>query len=489
VFCITLIGRFRIKILPFKAIDMRTILSLVVFTTIFAAPVLADDFHASAAQNWHQWRGPNANGTADLANPPVEWDESKNIKWKVEIPGKGTSTPIVWQDRVFVLTAIKTERQKEGTETVEVAAQQTAQRERPENRGRRGEGGRRRGGRGRFGGGPPPTNFYQFAVICYDRESGKQIWQQIAADEVPHEAGHNTNTFASYSPTTDGQRLYVSFGSHGIFCFDMDGNPQWNRSFGKMRTAASFGEGSSPALHGDTLVVPWDHEGDSFIVALDAKTGKDKWKVDRDERTTWSTPFIVEYDGRTQVVTNGAKRVRSYDLATGELIWECGGQTGNPIPSPVRQDDLVVCMTGWRASAIYAIPLNATGDITDSDKIAWNNTEAAPYVPSPVLYEGQLYFTKSRDGILSSRDAKTGDELIGQTRLPGIRTLYASPVAAADRIYFTGRGGTTLVLKHGPELDVIATNKLDETIDASPALVGNELFMRGEKHLYCIAAK
>jgi outer membrane protein assembly factor BamB len=269
----------------------------------------------------------------------------------------------------------------------------------------------------------------------------------------------------------------------------MDGNPQWNRSFGKMRTAASFGEGSSPALHGDTLVVPWDHEGDSFIVALDAKTGKDKWKVDRDERTTWSTPFIVEYDGRTQVVTNGAKRVRSYDLATGELIWECGGQTGNPIPSPVRQDDLVVCMTGWRASAIYAIPLNATGDITDSDKIAWNNTEAAPYVPSPVLYEGQLYFTKSRDGILSSRDAKTGDELIGQTRLPGIRTLYASPVAAADRIYFTGRGGTTLVLKHGPELDVIATNKLDETIDASPALVGNELFMRGEKHLYCIAVK
>lgn len=461
---------------------MKSIISLVVLTSIFAPRLLANDFYALSAHNWHQWRGPNANGASDSANPPVEWDESKNIKWKVEIPGKGSSTPIVWQDRVFVLTAIQTDRQIEGA--AGAAEQQTAQQEPPAERGRRG-----RRGRGRFGGGPPPTNFYQFVVICYDRQTGEQIWQQIAAEEVPHEAGHNTNTFASYSPTTDGENLYVSFGSRGIYCFDMDGNPQWNRNFGKMRTTAQFGEGSSPALHGDTLVVPWDHEGDSFIVALDAKTGKEKWKVDRDERTTWSTPLFVEYNDRTQVITNGANRVRSYDLATGELIWECGGQTGNPIPSPVRHDDLVVCMTGWRRSAIYAIPLNATGDITDSDAIAWHNTEAAPYVPSPVLYKGQLYFVKNRDGILSSREAKTGDELIGQTRLPGIRSLYASPVAAADRIYFTGRDGTSLVLKHGEKLDVLATNKLDEGIDASPALVGNELLLRGEKHLYCIVAK
>ena len=163
-------------------------------------------------------------------------------------------------------------------------------------------------------------------------------------------------------------------------------------------------------------------------------------------------------------------------------------QASNPIPSPVMYEGLVYCMTGYRGYAIYAIPLNAQGDITDTDKIAWHAKEAAPYVLSPVLYKGQLYFTKSRNAVLLSRDAKTGDMLIDETRLPGIDSFYASPVAAADRIYFTGRNGTTLVLKHGPELDVLATNKLDEGIDASPALVGSELFLRGEKHLYCIAA-
>ena len=460
---------------------MRQIVFALAILQLGAQLALAENFSDIAARNWHQWRGPNGDGVSDSANPPIEWSETKNIKWKVEIPGKGTATPIIWGDHVFVLSAIKTDRQKEGTQ---VAAQtESPRQEQPQ--GRRGG----RSGRRGFGfGAPAPTNHYQFVVICFDRKTGKQMWQTVATEEVPHEAGHETNTFASASPTTDGQFVYASFGSRGIYCFDMEGNLQWDCDFGEMRTAARFGEGSSPALRDDTLVVPWDHEGDSFIVALDAKTGKEKWKVDREEGTTWATPFIVDYDGRTQVVMHG-RQVRSYDFATGELIWECGGQASNPIATPVVHDGLVFCMTGHRGFAIYAIPLSARGDITDSGTIAWHTKEAGPYVLSPVVYKGQLYFTKARNGVLLSRDAKTGEPLIDETRLPGIDQLYASAVAAADRIYLTGRSGTTLVLKHGHEFDVLASNTLDEGIDASAALVDNELFLRGESHLYCVAVE
>ena len=254
-----------------------------------------------------------------------------------------------------------------------------------------------------------------------------------------------------------------------------------------MTTRNQFGEGSSPALHKGTLVVQWDHEGDSFIVALDALTGEEKWRQPRDEQTTWATPLITVYDGHAQVIANGANRVRSYDLDSGELIWECGGQVGNPIPTPVRFEDNVIVMTGFRGNAIYSIPLSAKGDVTDSDTITWHEGDAAPYVPSPLLYKGQLYFVKSNNGVLVSRDAKSGELIIDQTRLPGISSVYASPVAAADHIYLTSRDGATIVLKHGKSLEVIATNKLDDPIDASAAIVKDEIFLRSRSHLYCIS--
>ena len=268
----------------------------------------------------------------------------------------------------------------------------------------------------------------------------------------------------------------------------MNGTEIWKRDLGDMQTRNGFGEGSSPTLHGNTLVVPWDHEGPSFIAALNAATGETRWKVDRDEPTTWATPLVVEHAGRTQVITNGTVRVRSYDLATGELIWECGGQATNPIPSPVALDGVAFCMTGYRGYAVYALPLDATGDISDTQRILWHRTDTGPYISSPVLYGGQVYVTKSREAILSSFDAKSGTPVFGPRRLPGLGKLYSSPVATADRIYFTDRNGTTLVIKHGTELDVLATNKLDEGIDASLAIVGDQLFVRGERHLYCIAA-
>ena len=418
------------------------------------------------ADNWHRWRGPNADGSSDTANPPTTWSETENIKWKIDLPGYGSSTPIVWEDKIFVLTAIKTDRQRESDQKRPKATL---------------------GNLLRAGVRPVQTHFHQFVVLCYDRQSGSELWRTVATEAVPHESGHKTNSFASYSPVTNGKHLFVSFGSHGVYCFDMQGNKIWEKQLGTMSTQMGYGEGSSPALHDDTLIVPFDHEKQSFYVALDTKTGDQRWRVDREEASAWATPVIVAHDGGHQVIAAGVI-VRSYDLKTGSLIWQCGGQAMSPIPCPIVHDEVAYCMTGFLGNAVFAISLDSKGDVFDTDHVLWKRNDAAPYVASAVLYKNQLYYTKSLGNILTSVDAKTGNTIFEKKRIPGIRTIYASPVAAADRIYFTGRGGTTVVLKHGSEFEVIATNKLDDTLDASPVIVDDELFLRGEKHLYCVSA-
>jgi outer membrane protein assembly factor BamB len=414
--------------------------------------------------NWPQFRGPQASGVAPLGDPPTEWSETKNVKWKVEVPGAGSSTPIVWGDSIFLLTAVETDR------VVETAAAPEDQPERP------------------FGI-VFPNRIHQFVVLCLDRATGKTRWQTIVTEQLPHEGHHPDNDFASASPVTDGQRLYVSFGSRGVFGLDLQGNILWQQDFGDLNTRLSFGEGSSPALHGDTLVTTWDHEGQSFIVAQNAETGEVLWRKDRDEQSAWATSLIVERSGKKQVVTNASKRVRSYDLETGELLWECGGQVGNVTPSPVANETNVFCMSGYRGSALLALPFDQEGDLTDSDKIAWTLDRGTPYIPSPLLYGDRLYFTQSNDGILSCADAKTGKLLIERTRLPEVRRIYASPVGAAGRVYITSRDGVTIVLRDADEFEVLATNTLEDDIDASPAIAGKELFLRGKKYLYCLSAE
>lgn len=416
-----------------------------VFGMLAAAVVMLSggDSRVAAEANWPHWRGPLANGFSPDADPPLKWDAQTNIQWKTPIPGRGNATPIIWQERVFVLTAAPNESGEAGA--------------------------------------------YDFIVMCLDRNTGDVVWQRAAVTAVPHERLHPTNTYASASPTTDGERLYVSFGSHGIYCYDMDGNLVWDRDLGDMQTRREFGEGSSPTLYKDSLVVNWDHEGPSFITVLDARTGQPRWRRDRDEVTSWNTPLVVEAAGRTQVIVNATNRARSYDLETGDLVWECGGQVANCIPSSVVLDDVVYCVSGYRGSALYAIPLDSRGDVTDSPSLAWVHREGTPYVPSPLLYGDRLYFTKSNNGIVSCLSAETGEPLIDQKRLPGTGDIYASPVGAAGRVYITGRGGTTVVLRHADQLEVLATNSLDEPVDASPALAGNQLFLRAESNLYCIA--
>ncbi|MBN8249302.1 MAG: PQQ-binding-like beta-propeller repeat protein, partial [Verrucomicrobia bacterium] len=350
--------------------------------------------------------------------------------------------------------------------------------------------GRRRGPGGGGGGGgmtESPTVEQKFTVIAYDRATGKPRWERTARTQLPHEGHHRDHGFASASPVTDGEVVITSFGSFGIFAFDLKGQLLWEKDLGDMRTRNSFGEGSSPALHGETVVVLWDHEGEDFIVALDRKTGKELWRQQRDEPTGWSTPLIMESGGRPVVIVNGTNKVRAYDLATGKLLWEAGGQTTNAIPSPVPHEGRVVVMSGFRGAALQVIRLDRTGDLTGSDAIVWSHNKSTPYVPSPMIYGSHLYFFAGNNAMLSIFDATTGKPGIESERLNGLQGVYASPVGAAGRVYLLGRDGGAMVLKDALTLEVLATNKLDDGFDASPAVAGTDLFLRGRANLYCLA--
>ncbi|HEX2974011.1 MAG TPA: PQQ-binding-like beta-propeller repeat protein, partial [Tepidisphaeraceae bacterium] len=419
-------------------------------------------------QNWPQWRGPLASGASATANPPVTWSETSNIRWKVKLPGSGTATPVIWGNQVFIQTAIPTGKKSDVANDApgQIAAA-------PQ------------------GGGMPrakqPAEPYQFVLLCLDRQTGKTLWQKVACERLPHEGHHPDHGFASYSPVTDGKHVFAYFGSRGLYCYDMQGNLKWQKDFGRMQTKMTFGEGSSPALADNAIIINWDHEGDDFIVALDTETGKELWRQKRDEQTSWATPLVVQHEGQTQIVTAATRRIIAYDLKSGKTIWECAGLTANVIPSPVAGDGMVFATSGFRGSALLAIRLGRTGDLTGTDAIAWSQKKGTPYVPSPLLYDGRLYFFSSNNGVLSCLDAKSGRPLIDGKRIDELDGVYASPVGASGRVYLVGRNGLTVVLKSSDTWEVLATNRLDEGFDASPAIVGTDLFLRGRGYLYCIS--
>lgn len=408
---------------------------------------------ATVQADWLQWRGPQGNGAAIGATPPTKWSAGDNIAWKSEIPGRGSSTPVITGQRIFVTTAIATDPKASSKET--------------------------------------PDSPFQFVVMCLDRKSGDVIWKKTTNELVPHSGHHNDHGYASASPVTDGKHVWAHFGSRGTYCLTVNGELVWSRNdLGKMETRGGFGDGSSPALHAGKLVVPWDHEGDSYITALDSATGKTLWKTPREEGSSWTTPHIVEHKGKSIVVQSGPGFARAYNLADGKELWSAEGQTGRPVATPVSMDGMVFVGSGFRGAFLAAYKLEgASGNITDTDHVAWSLDKGTPDVPSLLLSEGRLYFHSARNGILSCHDARTGKAHYSRERIDGIRNVYASPVAAGGYVFLTGRDGNTVVIKDSPKLEVVATNKLGEPVDATPVPDGSELFIRGEKHLYCISAK
>lgn len=421
---------------------------------------------AAGAGDWPYWRGPLATGVAPEGDPPVEWSDTENVSWRYRDPGLGFSSPIVWKDQVFITTAIR--------------VLEPGEPEPPPQRYMLGE--------------KEPAHRQQFVVLAVDRETGQERWRRVAREALPHEGHHGRlSSYANMSPVTDGKRVYASFGSQGVYAYDLAGEPVWSRDFNvKMRMYNRFGESSSPALHGDTLVLSFDHQEQSFIVALDSATGEVRWREDRDENTTWTSPHILEHEGKAQVVVAAHNFVRGYDLESGEVLWKVTGMTRSVIPTPVSGHGMVFVASGTNGQAFKAIRLGGSGDLTGTDAEVWSLNKGTPYNPSPLLWGDELYLLKdimSGNTFLSAFNAHTGEQYYFQNRLPQSYTIKASPVGAGDKIYLCTEEGDVLVLKRGKELEVLAVNSMDEMFLASPAVAGNELFLRSREHLYRIVAK
>lgn len=415
------------------------------------------------AQNWPSWRGYNHTGAAGEGNPPVVFSETENLKWKITVPGKGHATPIVWDGQIFLQTAVETKRKP--------AADEPGQEEK------------------RLG--PPSSGtdyIHEFFVISVDLETGQTLWQTKVAEELPLERTHELGSWASNSPVTDGIHLYAWFGSRGLHCLDFTGQILWSRDFGQMEKHMSFGEGASVFVYQDLIYVLWDHEGPSYLYALNKHSGKEVWVAERDEGTSWSTPLVVEVNGEPQVITNATNQITGYHARTGDVIWTSTGMTRNVIPNPVYGDGILYLMSGFRGNAIQAIDLErAKGAVYGTDVILWEYNQDAPYTPAPVLMNGLIYLLRTNHGYLTCLDAKTGAVQYSKEKLTGISDLYSSPTGVQDRLYIAS-DGIVLVVQAGPQFNLLASNKLDDDFHASPVIIGDQLILRGFKSLYCFSS-
>ena len=432
----------------------------VLATVLLVLPIAAQERPASNA-HWPQWRGPSGNGVA-AGTPPVTWSDTANVAWKVEIPGRGYSTPVTWGDRIFLTTAIPTGKGAPAQETAE-------------------------GGRGP-GGGAGGGQEHEFIVMALDRLTGKTLWRRTALVATPHEGYHRVyGSFASNAPVTDGKRVYASFGSRGLYAYDLNGTLIWKKDFGiRMKMRLQFGEGAATVLHGDRLFAIFDHQEEGLLAAVDAATGKELWRVVRNEGSSWSSPVVVEYQGKRQVVVTATPKAMAYDYDTGKLVWEVSGLGLNPIPLPVQQRDIVFVMSGYRDPKLMAVRLGRTGDLTGTDAVVWEATRGLSYTPSPVLHDGKLYLLTD-NGQVSCVDAATGKPYYQQARLPMPYNFKASPIAAGGRLYLASEEGDVILLSLGERFEVVRTNTLtDQSFIASPVVVGNDLYLRSRTHLFRI---
>jgi outer membrane protein assembly factor BamB len=524
----------------------------------------------AVANDWPQFRGPNGAGVSEGVKLPDEWSAEKNVQWKVAVPGVAWSSPIVWGDKIFLTTAISANQRKpraggggggrpggfgggrpfgggggQPDENPNPPAARSEDNPAPPDTQRPGANpgsadAPRRGGRpgGGFGGRPggrsqsPPDAIYQWEVICLDRATGSELWKQTALEAKPRIPTHGSNTYASETPVTDGERVYAYFGMHGLYCYDMAGKLLWQKDLGSYPMVMGWGTSSSPALDDERVYVQCDNEEKSFLVAFDKRTGDERWRVERNDHSSWSTPLVWRNKLRTEVVTLGSPMLRSYDPATGKQLWELNMGGGQPSSTPVADAEMLYAGLGGRGmggggrgpgggqgrtrpsgaaedepaggrggaggggagGALYAIRAGAEGDISlktgekSNAGVAWMAPRAAPEMASPLAYQGCVYTFSRNGGIATCLDAKTGKEIYKQ-RIPNAKSFWASPWASDGRIYCLDDGGTTHILVAGPEFKIVGTNTIDEMFWASPAAVDDSVFLRSVDNLYCIRAK
>jgi outer membrane protein assembly factor BamB len=425
-------------------------------------------FAADAPDGWAHWRGPEFNGVA-RGDAPLTWSDTEHVAWKARVPGRGYSSPVIWGDRIFLTTAVPT-----GSAS---AAAPSA-----------GAPSATQGRRASFGGGGGPQAEQRLLVLAFDRQTGKQLWESTAIVATPHEGFHSQyGSFASPSVVVDSKHVIAFFGSRGVYCYTHEGRPVWQKDFGiRMKMIMAFGEGSSPALDGDRLVLLFDHEGDSFLVALDKSTGRELWRTARAPGTSWSSPMIITVAGKKQVLVAATKFVAAYDLENGKLIWQTTGLGRNVIPMPVVGGGMAIVMSGYQGPNLLAIRLGRTGDLTGTDAILWQNQRGNSYTSSPVLHEGKLYMLTD-NGTISCLDAQTGKPFYSQVRLPKSYSFKASPVAANGKLYLATEDGDVVVARMGEKFEVLATNTLaDQVFIATPAIVDGSIYLRGQNTLFRI---
>ena len=439
-----------------------------ILTRWFSALILGTvALSAFAQDNWPQFRGAQSLGVASNRNLPTTWSTNQNVAWKAAVPGLGWSSPVVWGNQIFVTSVVRdgeVEPPKKGLYF----------------------GGERR---------TPSTNTQHWMVYAFDWQSGKQIWEHQVHEGTPGTSVHLKNTYASETPVTDGERVYACFGNLGIFCLDLNSKEVWSQKLGQFKTRGGWGTAASPVLHKDRIFVVNDNDEKSFLAAFNKKTGEQLWRVERDEKSNWATPFVWENEQRTELIVPGTKRVRSYDL-DGKLLWEFGGMSSIVIPTPFTQFGLLYVCSGYvgdQTRPVFAIRPGANGDIslkageTSNQYIAWYEKTAAPYNPSPLVY-GDHFYVLFDFGFLSCRDAKSGREIYAKQRinLDGTSGFTASPWAYDDKIFCLSEDGDTFVFQAGPEYKLIGKNSLGEMCMATPAIARDSIIIRTASNLYRI---
>ncbi len=425
---------------------------------------------AAAAQNWPRFRGPSGSGIADAQPLPTVWDETKGqgLLWKAPIPGVGHSSPVVWGDRVFLITAISSAAQSQYN---------------PKD------------------GGIDPSSdvtVHEWRVLALDKHTGKTLWSQTAHRGVPIRKRHVKATQANATPATDGRIVAVSFGSEGLYTYDINGKLLWKQDLGILdpgyagQPDLSWGFATSPIIYNDLVILQCDIQQHSFIVAFHAKDGRQAWRVSRDEIPAWSTPVIYQGKTRTELVTSGSKYYRGYDPMTGKELWRLRDDTQVKVPSPVIANDLFFLSGGNpRGRDFYAVRPTATGDISlaaDAERgahVAWRKTRGSSYTPTPIVYEGLLYVCND-NGVLTVYNAVTGAQLythrIGTTN----STFSASPVAGRGHLYFASEDGEVFVVKAGAKYEQVAVNRMGEALMATPAISDGIMIIRGQQHLFAV---